>query len=392
MITTTGKDIVAKYLIGQTTAYASYLALGCGAKPRIEDTAEDPFISGDINGFLAKKSLDFEMFRVPIISKGYISEGGVSKVIFTAELPTTDRYAITEIGVYPALNNPVANQDSFNIFSFTTDEGWKYNDTTADTDIPSITGGIDLSTSVLDAATNTDIGPIFQTNVDNATLNAEARSYRNEQLRMSANAIYVRGNFSTISFSGNVPTLGGKYMTLTGANTNLAKANPTDELRLAMSVISKSEADTQIPDSVNVVIQFVTSVNGEYASVKNTISSPAISGGGFGVGNRYAVSSVALGDSNFYKTNNFSWDLVTSVRVYVNALKSGYATSDYWIGLDGLRLENLSDVSPVYGLAAYSTLRHSSYSTGSAVEYATPIVKPLNTSGLVEFKFALDVG
>ena len=33
MITNTGKSIIAKYLLGQAPAYASYIAIGCGATP-----------------------------------------------------------------------------------------------------------------------------------------------------------------------------------------------------------------------------------------------------------------------------------------------------------------------------------------------------------------------
>ena len=34
MITNNGKEIIAKYLMGTAPAYASYIALGCGPKPR----------------------------------------------------------------------------------------------------------------------------------------------------------------------------------------------------------------------------------------------------------------------------------------------------------------------------------------------------------------------
>ena len=34
MITNTGKEIIAKYLMGTAPAYASYIAVGCGTKPR----------------------------------------------------------------------------------------------------------------------------------------------------------------------------------------------------------------------------------------------------------------------------------------------------------------------------------------------------------------------
>ena len=33
MITTNGKQIIAKYLIGQTPSFASHIAVGCGKKP-----------------------------------------------------------------------------------------------------------------------------------------------------------------------------------------------------------------------------------------------------------------------------------------------------------------------------------------------------------------------
>ena len=39
MITNTGKDIIAKYLMGNAPAYASYMALGCGPKPRLAITS-----------------------------------------------------------------------------------------------------------------------------------------------------------------------------------------------------------------------------------------------------------------------------------------------------------------------------------------------------------------
>ena len=66
MITNTGKTIITKYLIGQVPSYASYIAVGCGAVPLLpSDTLDD---------YSTKKNLDFEMFRVPVTSRGYINE------------------------------------------------------------------------------------------------------------------------------------------------------------------------------------------------------------------------------------------------------------------------------------------------------------------------------
>jgi hypothetical protein len=82
MITNIGKNIIGKYLLGQTPAYASFLAVGCGKTPlTIGDSLPD-----NSN----KKSLDFEMFRVPISSRGLINESGSSKIVLTAELPTEE--------------------------------------------------------------------------------------------------------------------------------------------------------------------------------------------------------------------------------------------------------------------------------------------------------------
>lgn len=172
MITNTGKEIIAKYLMGIAPAYASYIAVGCGAKPRPNITtiasassatalsittvtvantaglwvgAKITKISGtgtlsttgntivtsinnngtqftispspvvELSGATisididpSEKVLDFEMFRVPISSRGYINDNGVNKIVFTAELPSEERYEISEIGLYSAGANPTA--------------------------------------------------------------------------------------------------------------------------------------------------------------------------------------------------------------------------------------------------------------------------------------------
>jgi hypothetical protein len=119
MITETGKAILSKYLIGQSPGYASHIALGCGPRPL---GASTPF--GDYSN---KESLDFEMFRVPIISRGYVTENNQTSIALTAELPTEERYEITEVGIYSAGANPSAgSRDSKTVFSFSRNEGWEY--------------------------------------------------------------------------------------------------------------------------------------------------------------------------------------------------------------------------------------------------------------------------
>jgi hypothetical protein len=119
MITNIGKNLLAKYLVGQTQSYASHIAVGCGPNPVPSD--------GDLGDYSLKRSLDFEMFRVPIISRGFVNENGIDKIVLTAELPTEERYEITEVGVFSAASNPVAGSfDSRNIFSFADTDNWLY--------------------------------------------------------------------------------------------------------------------------------------------------------------------------------------------------------------------------------------------------------------------------
>ena len=128
MITNTGKSIIGKYLLGQAPAYASYLAVGCGPTPLA--TGDTPA------NFSAKQNLDFEMFRIPISSRGFVNEEGVSKIVLTAELPTEERYEITEVGIYSAGSNPSAGAyDSKTVFAFTTGENWQHHTAAASTAI-----------------------------------------------------------------------------------------------------------------------------------------------------------------------------------------------------------------------------------------------------------------
>jgi hypothetical protein len=73
-----------------------------------------------------KESLDFEMFRVPISSRGYVNDAGTNKIVLTAQLPTEDRYEITEVGIYSSGSNSLAGRyDSKVITAFSANENWE---------------------------------------------------------------------------------------------------------------------------------------------------------------------------------------------------------------------------------------------------------------------------
>ena len=73
-----------------------------------------------------KQALDFEMFRVPISSRGYVNDNGVNKIVLTAQLPTEERYEITEVGIYSSGSNSLARRyDSKVITAFSANENWQ---------------------------------------------------------------------------------------------------------------------------------------------------------------------------------------------------------------------------------------------------------------------------
>lgn len=384
MITNTGKNILAKYLIGQAPAYASYIAVGCGAKPLASDYV---FTQTDIDNYAAKQHLDFEMFRVPITSRGYVTEevdgNSVSKIVFTAELPTEERYEITEVGLYSAGSNPAAGAyDSKTVYAFNSTEGWEYHDQVGATQIPLVYEPLDQNG---DDGVITQTSPVFQTNSDNTLFADPVRVARHERCRFLNNIIMIAGNDSNLSISGNdlIPQAGSNHIHLTGISLDFNKNAPTDELLLSFSVANKDVADTSYPDSVRILVEFLSSDvsgSGQYAKFATVVNHGTGAGQNNFATNRYLVSSVQL--QELIRSTEFTWNAVNTVKIYASAVKAGLPSSNYYIGLDAIRLENKNSTNPLYGMSGYSVIKNSG---------SLPIVKEANTTNYIEFRFAMDV-
>lgn len=261
MITNTGKQIIGRYLIGLTDTYASHLVLGCGAKPLSSTEA-----FGD---YSTKTSLNFEMIRVPIISRNIVTESGITKVIFTAELPSTERYAITEMGLYPSIANPTAvGSDNKPLSLFNFGENWKYHTSGGTiTDVPEKTGTI---TDTNNNITVTD--DAFFTTSENAlfeNVNNTARIARYEQPRYLSSVLLMRGDTSSLTVSGTDLSASGNHIHLEIGDPGLSQNSSEDEIRLAFSVVNKDGiGSTDVPSNVKILIQFATSdlASPEYAS------------------------------------------------------------------------------------------------------------------------------
>ncbi len=384
MITNKGKSIIGKYMLGQAPAYASYLAVGCGPIPlQTEEVADN---------FATKENLDFEMFRVPISSRGFVNEDGIDKIVLTAELPTEERYEITEVGLYSAGSNPSASaNDSKTVFSFTAAEGWEHHTSSASTEIESVSIPLDdPDDDDVIAAAGTETG-VFQTNADNSIFYNDDRLARYERPRFLNNVILMQGDDSDLSLDGgsggvdNFVVDSGNHIHLTSPSVDFSQNSPTDELRFAFSLVNRDGTSASVPDTVRVLIDFAATDSNNpttYARFEVNIED-GVDGYDFAT-NRYFVVSKQLQD--LYKSQNFTWNAVTVVKIYVSifdSLSGGlHPTSDYYIALDALRLENIATVNPLYGLTGYSVIKN---------DDAETIVKSPNTNNYIEFRFSIGV-
>lgn len=388
MITNTGQSILAKYLVGQAPAYASYIAIGCGAKPV---SSSHQFSNNEIEVLKDKTSLDFEMFRIPVTSRGYVVENGVSKIVFTGELPTLERYKITEVGLWSAGSNPSAKfNDSRNILLFNEDEGWQHNN--------NVDNPVDLTTvsARLDSGLDGKIDrteKAFITNADNITFANTNRTRRYEGARFLNSLIALRGDLSKIIVNedGKLSVEDGfaEHLRLTGATLDFDKSSPKDELRLAFSVINKDSESQKQPYDVKILLEFsdkdvFSETDREYARFETVISS--LDQGVDFANQRYFVSTARFEELN--RSSGFTWKIADVVKVYVTISEKDPVTenisisNNYYVCLDALRVENTQNQNPIYGLTGYSVIK--------TID-SQPVTKIANSSNHIEFRFGLDV-
>lgn len=378
MFTSKGKQILAKYLVGQAPAYASYIAAGCGATPKNTGATLDDYSSVE--------SLGFEMFRVPIISRGYVVENGVPQIVLTAQLPTDERYEISEVGVFSAGSNPAAgSNDSKLIYGFTQNENWEHHTTTAATAIPAVYSPLDSdeNVNVIDQTST-----VFQTNADNRIFTSAIRENRYERCRFFNNVIMMRGDTSTISLDSNshlVVEEGSSHIHLNGVSIDLNKNSPIDQLRLAFSVINTNGNSEINPSRVKILLEFASQDEfgqGEFARFEVDLQNGTDPGQhDFGT-SRYVVATKEL--QELYKSPGFSWSVVNVVKITASVEDNSGPSNDFYLCLDAVRLENIADTrsNPLYGLSGYSVVK---------TQNARTIIKRANTTNFIEFRFAMDV-
>jgi hypothetical protein len=331
------------------------------------------------------------MFRVPISSRGFINESGINKIVFTAELPTEERYEISEVGIYSAGFNPSAGQyDSKTIFAFAENDNWNRHTSSAVSAIETISSPLDDPEDDNIIATNL---AVFKTNADNSIFYKPSRAERYERCRFLNNIILIRGDESELTLSEDSgPSLdhfvvepGSNHIHLEGVNIDLSENAPTDELRLAFSLISKDGDSGATPETVRVLVDFASSDvgSGEYARFEAELVD-GVDGIDFAT-NRYFV--VSKQKQELYTSANFTWNDVNVVKIYASILDDSSGptptlSDQYYVALDAMRLENIATTNPLYGLVGYSVIQTTDAET---------IVKSPNTSNYIEFRFSIGV-
>lgn len=383
MITTDGKNIVAKYLLNQAPEFASHIAVGVGGQAL--PTSSSATFSASV------QSLEFEVARVPILSKGLLKEGGQEKIVFKAELPIEQRYQITELGVYPAAANVVAgNFDSRILSTFSNSEPWAYSNNQDNSGTVSYIGPLKI-----DATTAGDI----ETLLDNYTLDdfvfinsnspifeyserinrGEPPRYLNKSLLVSGSTSVVDGAMPASSASINTSSGSSYYIENNSISLNLGKNLPTDQIKLAFSVISTARlgANSSTPHNVKIRLEFLN----------NSANSTSIAYVNIALQDtdidlmRYQVVTKSLSD--FTTDQDFSWSSINAIRIYTCIHDdSNVKTGQHFVLYDGLRFENISSYNPLYSLVAAERVKTLD---------ENPILKKENSTSYVEYRFGIGV-
>lgn len=369
MITNDGKNIIAKFLLGQVPDFASYIAAGTGSNPLT--TSASVAISSD------KKSMDFEVFRVPITSKGFVKEDGQEKLVLKAEMPTDQRYVISEVAFFSAANNPVAgNYDSKILSAFVPSENWVVVKNESTTNVPYITTAIDNENNSQNINSSFSGSTAFFVNSNQTIFNDSIRKTRKERPRFYNRALLINGDSSEINSNFVISASVSAAIENSNLSFDLSQNLPDDEIKIAISLVSSVASNNGLPESIRIILDFV---NNSTPGAPRARATQELTSANFS-GTRYVVISKKISD--FVLDNNFSWNSINLTRLYCSVIDSGVPTSDFYVILDGIRLDNLTAENPTYGMVGYDIIKTSD---------GQPIIKEENSTNYVEYRFGVAV-
>lgn len=332
MITNTGKQLIGKFLLSQAPDFATHIAAGIGPTALLPDQT---LATDDQNNLKEKTNLDFEVFRVPISAKGFIKEDGVEKIVFKAEMPTEQRYQITEVGFFPAAENSIAGSfDSKTLATFVPTESWVIYSPLSSSTITTISGEDTLYNADGDFLAE-DLSFFVLSN--SPVFDEQDRKDRQEQPRFYNRALIVSGSSSFLDENFSLSGSENYYIENSTLSFNFNQNLPPDEIKLAMSVISTEKSNNNNPYKVRIRFDFVNDnpVSGfsspkaraqiEISENDFIISEDAENGRPEGL-NRYLIITKKL--SEFTLDDTFSWANINLIRIYVSVIDEKTITID----------------------------------------------------------------
>jgi hypothetical protein len=324
-----------------------------------------------------------------------------TKMSLTAELPTDNRYEITEIGIWSAGNNSVAAQyDSKMIFNFS--ESWQIHGTSI--------SNPQLNTNLGFNGTSTDVNiydngqTVFYANTNDPLFQTNQRKNRKEGPRHLNRTLMVRGDLSTItSASGGAWDSAAKlksnwvgsgtHIHLNNISFNISGNNTFDLLKLAYSLVDKNAVPMANIADIKILMEFfkneVTTTSG---FAKAQIYVP----GSYFANNRYRVDSWQLSQNidytneaasysypytRFYTSSDFSASEIRVCRIFIDITEQSELDGSHYVALDGFRIDNTTE-NPTYKMSGYSVIKND----------GRPIIKSANTNNYIDFRFAIGVG
>ena len=318
----------------------------------------------------------------------------------TAELPTDNRYDITEVGIWSAGSNSLATQyDSRMIFNFT--QSWQIHSTSISD--PIVNTNLGFNGTSTDSNIHDNGQSVFYANTSDAVFQVNQRKTRKEGPRHLNRTLMVKGNLSTISpYAGEswdsaaklkgdwVGT--GTHIHLNNVSFDISGNNTADLLKLAYSLVDVNAVPMANVSNVKILMEFFKNeVNTTSGYAKAQIYVP----GSYFESSRYRVTNWELSQNidysneaasysfpytRFYTSSDFSSSEIRVCRIFVDVTEQSEADGSHYIALDGFRIDNTTE-NPIYKMSGYSIIKGD----------GNPITKSANTNNYIDFRFAIGV-
>lgn len=353
MITDAGKQLIAKYLLGQVPSYASFISFGCGATEEV-DAGGNPLPPDP-----EKQVMDFELIRVPITSRSYLVDEfeddlgnpfDRNVISLVGQMPFDEGMRVNEVAIWSDSTNALTQSNSRIICAFTEKENWMWLDGTERKSIDWVNNPL----SGANAGDTSDDGIIVP------STNPEVFSCSN----LNQSLLVGREEQGTRFLNHNIMMSNNTNIFVDGKGVDLPDYSSYDQLRFAFSFYSHLPVPSSLP-SAEIKIRFMKDPSfAETAAVWN-------------VGNQdwelYNVATVELGDSLIEYGTNFSWKEVKWIQIEITGM-----SGDFYFAPDALRFDNVATQNPLYKMTGYTRLENNTF-----IEHQS------GTNSYAQFRFEL---